>query len=250
MNKKVTLIIQARMGSSRLPGKSMLDLAGAPLIGRILERVKRCKAMDEIVLATPESASNDQLAELAKIHEVSLFRGSENDLVDRYYQAARKFGASYVCRLPADNPVPEPEEMDRMVATHIESGLEFSSNLSQVFSNGYPDGTGVEVYNFDTLETVWQECTDLEKREHVHLSYFNYVSQQPVDPRFRVGTVQCPANFRRPELILDVNTMEQYEFIRQLYEYLYPQKPEFHIIDVVRWYDDVYMKTSSAQLNK
>jgi spore coat polysaccharide biosynthesis protein SpsF len=245
MKQKVALIIQARMGSTRLPGKSLMDLAGQPLVGRILERVKRCKSMDEIVLATPDTPNDDQLAELAGVYGVSSFRGSENDLVDRYYQAARKYGARYVCRLPADNPVPEPEEMDRMVAAHIESGLEFSSNLLQVFGNGYPDGTGVEVYNFDTLETVWKECVDPEKREHVQLSYFDYANQQPVDPRFRVGTVQCPDNFRRPELILDVNTLEQYEFLRQIYEYHYPKNPEFHITDIIHWYDNVYMKSSS-----
>ena len=202
--------------------------------------------MDEIVLATPDTAIDDVLAQLAEVYGVSLFRGSENDLVDRYYQAARKCGACYVCRLPADNPVPEPEEMDRMVATHIESGMEFSSNLSEVFGNGYPDGIGVEVYNFGALEIIWKECVDSEKREHLQLSYFDYASQQPVDPRFRVGTVQCPRNFRRPELILDVNTLEQYEFMRQIYEYHYPKKPEFHITDIIRWYDDVYMKNSSS----
>jgi len=247
MKQKVVLVIQARMSSTRLPGKSLMDLAGRPLVGRVLERVKRCKSMDEIVLATPDSVSDDALAELAGIYGVSLFRGSENDLVDRYYQAARKHNARYVCRLPADNPVPEPEEMDRMVAAHIESGLEFSSNLLQVFGNGYPDGIGVEVYNFDTLEKVWEECDDLEKREHVQLNYFDYTSQQSVDSRFRIGTVQCPKNFRRPELILDVNTQEQYEFMRQLYEYLYPKKPEFHITDIIHWYDEVHMKPNSTK---
>ena len=247
MKPKVVLIIQARMNSTRLPGKSLMDLAGQPLVGRVLERVKRCKSMDEVVLATPDSASDDQLAELAEAYEVSLFRGSENDLVDRYYQAARKYGAYYVCRLPADNPVPEPEEMDRMVAAHIKSRLDFSSNLLQVLGNGYPDGIGVEVYNFNALEIVWKECTDPKKREHVNLSYFDYASQQPVDSRFRAGTIQCPQSFRRPELILDVNTLEQYEFLRQIYEYHYPKNPEFHITDIIRWYDDVYLKTSSTQ---
>ena len=246
MKQKVVLIIQARMGSTRLPGKSLMDLAGEPLVGRILERVKRCKAMDEIVLATPDNRRDDSLAKLSEVYGVSSFRGSENDLIDRYYQAARKYNAHYVCRLPADNPVPEPEEMDRMVATHIKSGLEFSSNLLQVFGNGYPDGIGVEVFNFDTLKTIWEECTDPEKREHVQLSYFDYTSQKSMDRRFRVGTVPCPKNFRRPELILDVNTQEEYEFIKQLYEYLYPNIPEFHITDIIRWYDEVYMKTRSV----
>jgi spore coat polysaccharide biosynthesis protein SpsF len=242
MKKKVVLIIQARMGSVRLPGKSLMDLAGKPLVGRVLERVKRCRLINEIVLATPDGADDDRLSQLAEFYDVSLFRGSESDLVDRHYQAARKYDAHYVCRLPADNPVLEPDEVDRMVTAHVKSGLEFSSNLSQVFGNGYPDGIGVEVYNFDALRKIWEECEDPEKREHVHLSFFNYARQKPVDSRFRVGTVQCPKNFRRPELILDVNTLEQYEFIREIFEYFYPKKPKFHITDIIHWYDDIYVK--------
>ena len=245
MNPKVVLIIQARMGSTRLPGKSLMDLVGQPLVGRILERVKRCKLMNEIVLAVPDTIKDNPLADLSELYGVSLFRGSENDILDRCYQAALEHGANYVCRLPADNPVPEAEEMDRLVTAHIDSGFEFSSNLMQVFGNGYPDGIGVEVYNFESLEIAWKECVDPEKREHFHLNFFNYRDQQPIDPRFRVGTVKCPEQFRRPELVLDVNTKEEYVFIRQLYEYLYPNNPEFHITDIIRWYDEIYIKNKN-----
>lgn len=231
------------MGSTRLPGKSLMDLAGEPLVGRILQRVKRCQRVDKIVLATTEKENDDGLAELAEKYNVSLFRGSENDLVDRYYKAARQYNAHYVCRLPGDNPVPEPSEIDRMIDEHIKSGLEFSSNLSEILGNGYPDGIGIEVINFNALETVWREDGDSQKREHVHLSFFDYEKQEAVDPRFRVGTVQCPESFRRPDLILDVNTIEQYQFIKELYEYLSVKRTEFHITDIVDWYDNIYMQS-------
>ena len=113
---------------------------------------------------------------------------------------------------------------------------------SEIFKNGYPDGIGAEMMNFYALETVWKECNSLEKREHLHLNFYNYSSQKQVDRRFSVGTVECPDGFRRPDLILDVNTKEQYDFIRQLYEYLYPRNPDFHINDIVKWYDEIYMK--------
>lgn len=241
---RVVLILQARMGSTRLPGKSMMDLAGAPLVGRILERVKRSQMVDEIVLATPQNVQDDGLAQLAHRYGVSLFRGSENDLVDRYYQAAKAFKADVVGRLPADNTCPEPSEIDRIVRYHLTGESDFSSNLAQVFGNGYPDGIGAEVFNFEALAEVWQSSHDPEKREHPHLNFFDYNSQQPTNPsRYRVGTVPCPTEFRRPDLVLDVNTQAQYEFMAELYAYLYPRNPQFHITDIIHWYDNVYRKS-------
>ena len=242
MKQKVVLIVQARVGSTRLPEKSMMDLAGEPLVGRVLERILRCQSIDKIVLAIPKSIENDPLAKLARKYGVCLYRGSENDLVDRYYQAAKLFNATIVGRLPADNPIPEPDEIDRIVEHHKESNYAFSSNLSEVFNSGYPDGIGAEMINFSALETVWKECKDPEKREHVHLSFFDYINQNQVDTRFSVGTIECPKSFRRPEIILDVNIQEQYEFIRQIYEYLYDANPNFHITDVLNWYDKIYLK--------
>lgn len=238
---RVVLILQARMGSTRLPGKSMMDLAGAPLVGRIIERVKRCTMVDEIVLATTEKSEDDPLEQLTISYGIGAFRGSENDLVDRYYQAARAFDADVVIRLPADNCTPEPGEIDRIVAYHLTGQSDFSSNLAEVYGNGYPDGIGAEVFNTEILEEVWQAETDPERREHPHLNFFDYEEQSPADPgKYKVGTVQCPAEFRRPDLALDVNTYEEYEFMLELYKYLYPRNPEFHITDIIKWYNDVY----------
>lgn len=230
------------MGSTRLSGKSMLDLAGAPLVGRIIERVKRCELVDAIVLATTERPEDDVLVDVGRQYGVGVFRGAENDLVDRYYLAARAFGADVVVRLPADNPVPEPAEIDRIVAHHLTGQSAFSSNLAEVFGNGYPDGIGAEVFDLVVLEEVWRTATDPQKREHPHLSFFDYKTQRPIDPqRYSVGTVQCPPEFRRPDLVLDVNTREEYEFMAALYAYLYPRNPRFHITDIIAWYDSVYM---------
>lgn len=238
---KVVLILQARMGSTRLPGKSMMDLAGAPLVQRLIERVQRCQRVDQIVLATTEKAEDDVLVGAARAAGVAAFRGSETDLVDRYYRAAQAFQANLVVRLPADNPVPEPTEIDRIIVYHLAGESEFSSNLAQVFGNGYPDGIGAEVFDLSVLQEVWASSTDPEKREHVHLNFFNYTVQKAVNPaKYRVGTVACPPEFRRPDLVLDVNTAEEYRFMAELYGYLYPRNPEFHISDIIRWYDQVY----------
>jgi spore coat polysaccharide biosynthesis protein SpsF len=247
MKQKVVLIIQARMGSSRLPGKSMMDLGGAPLVGRILERVKRCTKLDDIVLAIPDSGKDRVLMGLGETYGIKVFAGSESDLVERYYQAAMWSNADIVGRLPADNATPEPNEIDRIVDYHLSLGRRgFSSNLSVIGDSDYPDGIGAEMFDFSLLVEARERHNDPRQREHVHLNFYDYSTGQAVDEAWcPVNTIKCPEDFRRPDLILDVNTPEQYEFMRQLYEYLYPRNPQFHITDTIRWYDDVYRRGKS-----
>jgi spore coat polysaccharide biosynthesis protein SpsF len=238
--KRVVLIMQARMGSIRLPGKSLMDLAGAPLVGRMLERVKKCKSIDDIVLAIPDTIENKPLADLGYEYNVSVFAGSEINLVDRYYQAALNNGADVVVRLPADNATPEPDEIDKIINYHL--GLDapgFTSNISNIKNSGYPDGIGAEVFNFSLLEEIHSMNLTKEKQEHLHLNFFDYDLGKSVDENWcPVHTLKCPVEFRRPDIILDVNTESQYKFIKKLYEDLYPQNPNFGILDIINWYDD------------
>ena len=238
MSVKVVLIIQARMGSKRLPGKSIMDLAGAPLVGRILERLKRVDRIDQIVLATSDQNQDDVLEKLAGDYKVNCFRGSENDLVDRYYQCAKSFKADVVLRLPADNPCPEPSEFDRLIDYHVKSGNDFSSNICNFMNNGYPNGIGVEAMSFSSLEIIWNNETCSEKREHVALNYYDYINDAiPNRSSFKVGTIQCPKEFSRPDIILDVNTKNDYLMIKYLYENIYPINPNFKFQDIIEHYD-------------
>jgi len=243
MNKKVVLIIQARMGSTRLPGKSMMDLAGKPLLGRILERVKKVNSIDEIVLATPDQEKDDILEKLAIDYGVKSFRGSENDLVDRYYHCAKLYGAEIVLRLPADNPCPEPSEYDRLIEYQLGSNKDFSSNICNFMGNGYPDGIGVEAFTFKALEEVWKTETDSEKREHVALNFYDYVNDKiPSESSFTVGTISCPKKYARPDIVLDVNTEMDYQMMKKLYEYIIPMNPNFTFTNVIEWYENNYNK--------
>ena len=239
---KVVLIIQARMGSKRLPGKSMLDLAGEPLIGRILERVKKCKSFDDIILAIPSSSENKILRSIALNYGINIFEGSEDDLVERYFEAALNYKADFVARLPADNPTPEPFEIDKLVNFHLKNNsLGFSSNLSPFYSSGYPDGIGVEIFSFALLKEVFQNSKTSSKREHVHLNFFDYESETPVNNDWcPIKTLKCPNEYRRPDLILDVNTYDQYLFMKSLYENIYPMNNNFTIVDIIHWFDNKY----------
>lgn len=243
-NCRVILILQARMGSVRLPGKSMMDLAGEPLVGRILERVKRCTKLDDIVLAIPDNEQNKPLETVADKYGVKVFAGSENDLVERYYQAALANDADVIVRIPADNATPQPEEIDRIIDHHLSLNRRgFSSNLSVINNSGYPDGIGAEVFEFSLLTEVNKMSRDPFKREHVHLNFFNYETGEAVDAEWcPISTVQCPQEFRRPDLILDVNTKDQYDFMVELYEALYLRNSHFDITDIINWYDKEYQK--------
>ena len=229
------------MGSTRLPGKSMMDLAGAPLVGRILERVKRVKKIDKIVLATTELEKDDVLVELAKQYNVFSFRGSELDLVDRFYKAAKYYNADVVLRLPADNPCPEPEEYNKLISYHIKSGNDFSSNITNFMNNNYPDGIGIEAFSFSSLEYIWQNEKDPYKRDFLAMNYYDYLKDElPKDSKFKVGTIKCNKSIARPDLVLDVNTKEQFDFISKLYKDIYPNNPKFTIYDIIEWYDKNY----------
>lgn len=239
------------MGSTRLPRKSILDLAGAPLIGRILERIKRTKKVNELVLAIPDSIENEILAKIGRDYGVTVYAGSEDDLIERYYQAALISKADFIVRLPADNATPEPSEIDRIIDHHLSLRRPgFSSNLAPIKNSGYPDGIGAEIFDFSLLSEARAKNPNSMKKEHVHLNFFDYATQTAVNEEWcPISTVLCPSAFSRPDLVLDVNTQAQYEFMRELYLYLYPRNPEFHITEIIDWYDNVYQKLGYKMSN-
>jgi spore coat polysaccharide biosynthesis protein SpsF len=239
MSQKVVGIIQARMGSNRLPGKSMFNLAGEPLVGRILERVIKSELLDEVILAVPDTSENSVLVDLSSTYSVKSFSGSENDLLDRYFQAAKKYKANYVVRIPADNPVSHSTEIDKIIAHHISLGRAgFSTNLAQIQNSGYPDGIGAEIFDFEMLESVWGNRKDPKKMEHVHLNFYDYNSQIASDETWcPISTIKCPNKWARPDIILDVNTLEQYEYMADLYSDLYPINPNFTMDEIIPWHD-------------
>ena len=247
MSIKVAGIVQARMGSTRLPGKSMMLLAGKPLIQRVLERIKNANKIDELILAIPNTPENEELEKLGKALDVRIYKGSEQDLVDRYFQAALISECEFIVRIPADNPVPEGSEIDKIISHHINLGRRgFSSNLAEIYNSGYPDGIGAEIFDMNLLEEVHRREIDTIKREHVHLNFFDYSTQKPVnDDWCPISTLKCPNEFARPDLVLDVNTIDQYKYMSKLYNDLYPTNPDFGIREIIEWHD--YQRLNSRK---
>lgn len=228
--KRIVAIIQARMGSTRLPQKSLMPLAGVPLVDHVFERALLSKLIDKVVVAVPATPDNEQIVQRAERLGLGIFRGSENDLVKRYYDAAVGFKADIVVRMCADNPLIHASEIDRNIRFFLDHKYDFVSNVGPVMGNDYPDGLGAEVFNFAALKWIHENMHDAYCREHVHENFYRNKN------RFKIGTLMCPKEFAYPDIVLDINTKEEYDFISKLFADL--QKPGEHIniMEIIPWY--------------
>lgn len=161
---KTVAIIQARMSSTRLPGKIMADLEGRPLLARVVERARAARSLDQVTVATTDCAADDRVAEFCKIEQIPVFRGSEDDVLDRFHQAAEKFHANVVVRLTADCPLLDPAVIDRVVRSFQQGHYDYVSNTLEPT---YPDGLDTEVFSAAALEKAWREAKLKSEREHV-----------------------------------------------------------------------------------
>ena len=210
----VATIIQARTGSTRLPGKVLQDISGEPLLAHIVARCDAMTGSDETVVATSTAGGDDAIADLGARRGWRVFRGSEADVLDRYVAAARDAGADHVIRVTADCPLVAPDEADRVIARHLEGGADYTHNVT-VFGGGTPLGTGVEAFTIAALEASWRDGHEPHHREHVD----EYVAEHP--ELFRHEVVVASPAVHRPELRLTIDTPEDMELIRAIYDRLY-----------------------------
>jgi glutamate-1-semialdehyde 2,1-aminomutase len=161
---KTVAIVQARMGSTRFPNKVMRPICGTPMIGLLLQRLSGARHIGQIVLATSEDPINEPLARYVREQGFTAYRGSEDDVLDRYYQAAKGAGADVVVRITGDCPLIDPKVVDAVLEKFASSGVDYASNVSPPT---YPDGLDTEVFSFRALETAWQQARERPQREHV-----------------------------------------------------------------------------------
>jgi len=170
----IMAIIQARMGSSRLPGKVLMDLAGETVLFRVVERVRRCQKVDRVVVATTLSKSDDPIETLCVQKNVGCFRGSEEDVLDRYFQCALHFGAQAtdaIVRITADCPLLDPAVVDHVVQRFLSTSCAYASNINPPT---FPDGLDVEVFSHASLQRAWKEARMASEREHVTVYIRNH----------------------------------------------------------------------------
>lgn len=234
MKQKIVAIIQGRMSSSRLPGKILADIAGQPMMTRVLTRVGRAKTLSEVVFATTVDASDDPVAEYCDFSGIPYTRGSLFDVLDRYYQTALQSKADIVVRITADCPVIDPELIDNVVNAVISDQLpvtsgqfDFAANrLPPPWGRTYPIGLDVEACTFKALKKAWKEAKEPQHREHV-MPYFyegvklitdNRQLQTGISPRgFNIALLHHTTDFG--DYRWTVDTPEDLEFMRQVYSH-------------------------------
>jgi spore coat polysaccharide biosynthesis protein SpsF len=164
---KVVAIIQARMSSTRLPGKVLLDLAGEPMLARVVERTRRAERVDETVVATSTDASDDPIESFCQDRGYSCFRGSLHDVLDRYYQAAKQYQADVIVRITADCPLIDADVVDQVVGEFMERQPSVHYATNCLPERTFPRGLDTEAIRFDALARAWFEDNDPARREHV-----------------------------------------------------------------------------------
>lgn len=219
---KTLIIVQARMTSTRLPGKVLLPLAGEPMLTRLIERLRRVRRADGIVVATTTNATDDPIAALCAQLGVPCHRGSEHDVLSRYADAARVHGADVVVRITSDCPLIDPALIDQTIAAFDEGGSDYVSNM---LPPTWPYGMAVEVFSAAALAQAHAEATQAAEREHV--TPFLYWHPE----RYRLRNVASPVDLSHHRWTVD--TPEDYALVSRLFDHLMPNRPNFTQADVL-----------------
>jgi spore coat polysaccharide biosynthesis protein SpsF len=203
---KIVAIIQARMGSSRLPGKVLTDLGGVAVLDRVLNRLARSRLMQESLVATTVEPADDAIVEHCARAGRKVFRGSELDVLDRYYQAARFIEADVVVRITSDCPVIDPEVTDATIRAFLDRSADYASNI---LVRTYPRGLDAEVMTVQALERSWRESTKAYQREHVT----PYIYENP--GKFKLHGIENDADCSQHRWTVD--TPEDLQLLRAIY---------------------------------
>ena len=215
------------MGSSRLPGKVILPLAGEPLILRMYERVMNSKYAGQIVVAITAEQADDELFKLCKQNNIEVYRGNSLDLLDRHFQAAKMFNAVAVIKIPSDCPLIDPTIIDKVILYYINNSNKYDF-VSNLHPSSYPDGNDVEVMNFKALEDAWINAKKDFEREHTT----PYIWENP--DKFRIGNVDWETGLDYSMTHrFTIDYKEDYEFIRRVYDELYEKNNRFNLNDIL-----------------
>ncbi|MBI4179180.1 glycosyltransferase family protein [bacterium] len=223
---KVVAILQSRMTSTRLPGKALVDIAGKPLTEWIIDRMKRCRRIDETVLAIPDEPSDDPLESRAR-GLCRVYRGSLQDVLARFHGAAAAAGAEVVIRLTGDNPLLDPALLDAAVAGFMDLSVDYAGTAD------CPLGIGAEIFTRAALERAHREAKETYQREHVTPYFYD------TPGRFRTGALDVRDHLyslTRGKVRLTVDTPEDLDVVRRIFERLLPVNPDFGLREISNLY--------------
>ena len=223
--KRIVVILQARMGANRLPGKPLKKVLQKPLLSYQLERLRRCKKVDEIVVATTTSTQDGAIETLCAEEKIPCFRGSEHDVLDRYYRTALKYSADTIVRITGDCPVIDPMIVDRVIG-YYQNHQPQCDYVSNSLQRTFPRGLDTEVFSFELLERAAHEAKHPEEREHVTPYFYKHPEL------FELGSVAQEID--QSDHRWTVDTVEDLDLITKIITTLYPVNPTFNKDDIIK----------------
>jgi spore coat polysaccharide biosynthesis protein SpsF (cytidylyltransferase family) len=231
IDKNIVAIIQARMGSTRLPGKVLLKIQGKPILWHIVNRLKFSRSINKIVISTSTSRSDDKIELFAKGNNIDFFRGSENDVLDRVYKTALKFSADTILRITGDCPCVDPFLIDNLIKMFETQKYDYvaiatGAGAINIKENKFPDGLDAEYFSFETLKNTWENAKSPIDREHVTPYMWK------VKGRFRNGTLYSKNDYSNIRLTLDHK--EDLNLIKKIYNALYEKDRCFNLKDIIK----------------
>lgn len=231
---KIASTVEARMGSTRLPGKTMMKILDKPMLEFLIERLKRSKLIDEIVIATTINPKDEIIVELTDKIGVKCFRGSEEDVLARVLDAAKSVGGDIIVEITADCPLIDPDVVDMIIREYLNNDYDYVCNLNApernpILDSNFPVGLETQVFSVKVLEEVASLTNNPSDREHVSLYIYNHPE------RYKVYCVKAPEELNYPKLELTVDYKEDFEVIKKIYESLYLKNPEFSILDAIKF---------------
>ena len=218
----IVAIIQARLGSTRYPKKIFSNLADKPLIWHVIDRLKYSQNINQIVLATTNTKSDDELASWAQNEGLLLYRGSENNVLERYYFAAKLFSADIIVRITADDPFKDPKIIDKVIDKLVDEKLDFAYNNHPPT---FPEGLDTEVFTFDALENAYLNSKDDYEREHVTQYFYRNQAE--------FSQANLYNNNNLSNLRWTIDTELDYEMVKQIYDILYLENKIFYTDDIL-----------------
>lgn len=219
-------IIQARMGSTRLPGKVLKQLNGKPLLANIISRIEKCKKIDQVMVATTTNPNDDKLVDWCLKNQIKCFRGDENNVLKRYYDAATFIHADIVVRITADDPFKDPQIIDAVVDQLQTNQLDFSFNNCPP---SFPEGLDTEVFTYSAIKRAYEsQTTDFEK-EHVT----QYFYHNPKDFKMKNYSYNKDISYLR----LTVDSEEDFLLAKKIYKVLSPHGEMFYLNDIMQLFE-------------
>jgi spore coat polysaccharide biosynthesis protein SpsF len=226
----ITAIIQARMGSSRLPKKVLMKIGNHVMLKYMVDRVQKSKLIDKVVVATSLNKLDDEIENFCLSNKINCFRGSENDVLDRYYMAAKEYNSTTIVRLTADCPLIDSKIIDKTIKLFNDKKVDYAANAVPPDVKKYPDGSDVEVFSFDNLELAWKNVKNLKDREHVTFYFWKYSNGFS---SALLNNTHDWGNYR-----ITVDYLEDFQLVSHVITYLDKNKLDGSLEEIINFLND------------